>query len=173
MPTNAGCRHRKAFDRAAIDRRLGSGHNIAQKIDTATLQVLHRGTSTAIRHVRKLKPKKIIHQYAAKMRRGASPGRAELHLCLMLLGISDELLEVVDRKVLARDQHEWHFGNQNDWGEIGHSIVERLLVESLSLCGAAHSCEDELIAVGIRPGDARGAGHPARTRDILDHDLLA
>jgi hypothetical protein len=123
--------------------------------------------------VRKLKPKKIIHQYAAKMRRGASPGRAELHLCLMLLGISDELLEVVDRKVLASDQHEWHFGNQNDWGEIGHSIVERLLVESLSLCGAAHSCEDELIAVGIGPGDARGAGHPARTRDILDHDLLA
>jgi hypothetical protein len=48
-------------------------------------------------------------------------GRAELQLRLMLLGISDELFEVVDRQVFARDQHKGHFGDQNDGREITYT----------------------------------------------------
>ena len=100
-------------------------------------------------------------------------GRAELHLGLVCLGVGDELLEVLHRQVLARDERDRHLGDQPDGGEIGLRVVQRLLVERLGLGVGADGADDEVVAVGRAVGDTLGAGLAAGAGDVLDHHLLA
>ncbi len=67
------------------------------------------------------------------MRRRAGARRAELHLGLIFFGISDEFVEVADRQVFARFQHQRNIGNENDRGEIGRRVIKRVLVKGLTL----------------------------------------
>jgi hypothetical protein len=55
--------------------------------------------------------------------RRACSGRAVLHLDLISLRVGDELLEIVDRQVLARDEHDRDLGDERDRGEICCCIV--------------------------------------------------
>ena len=56
-----------------------------------------------------------------------------LHLGLIGLRVGAELLEIVDRQVLARDEHDWDLGDKRDRGEICRRIVQGLLIETLAL----------------------------------------
>jgi hypothetical protein len=107
------------------------------------------------------------------MRRRTGAGRAELHLGLVRLGVGDEFLEIADRQILARFQHQRHFGDENDRREIFGRIVERMFVQRLALRMGADGAEHELIAVRLGIDDARRAGHAAGAGDIFDHDVLA
>ncbi len=57
--------------------------------------------------------------------------------------------------------------------EIGHHIVERMLVQRLVLRMGADAAENHRVAVGLGIGDALGAGHAAGAADVLDHHGLA
>ncbi len=57
--------------------------------------------------------------------------------------------------------------------EVGHRVVERLLVDGLVDGEDGAAREHRGVAVGRRLGDPRGAGHAAGAADILDDDLLA
>src|SRR5207248_3271330 len=83
--------------RAAVDLRLGRGDDLAQIIDAAALEVLHRGSGAAIGHVRHIDSDYVIEQNATEMRGGAGARRAELHLVLVGFRVADEVLEVVGR----------------------------------------------------------------------------
>ena len=85
-------------------------------------------------------PMTVVEHDAAEMGCRAGAGRAERHLRLVLLGVGDEFLEVVDRQVLARDQRDRHLGDQGDRREVGRRVVERLLVEGLVLRVGADAC---------------------------------
>ena len=106
------------------------------------------------------------------MRRRAGAGRAELHLRFVGLGVSDELLEIVRRQVLARDQHDRHFGDQADGREVGRGVVQGMRVERLALRVRADGAEHEGVAVGLGFGDALGAGLAAGAADVLNDDVL-
>src|SRR5271166_7183001 len=101
------------------------------------------------------------------MRRRPGTRGAKLHLRLVRLGIGDKFLEIVNWKVLARDQHNWNFGDQNDRCEICRSVVERMLVKRLALRMRADSAEHELIAIRRGFGDMLRTCHPTGTADIL------
>jgi hypothetical protein len=87
--------------------------------------------------------------------------------------IGDELLEIIHRQILARDQRDWHLGNQADRGEIGLRIVERLLVERLGLGVGADRADEEVVAIRRAISDAFGTGLTAGAGDVFDHHLLA
>ena len=164
---------RERLHGAAVDLRLRGGDDLAQEVDAPALQVLHRRAGAAIGHMRDVGAEHVVQQHAAKMRGRAGAGRAELHLALVLLGVGDELLEAVDRQVLAHRQDDRHLGEQRHRRELLDRIVERLLVERLALGMRADRAEHDLVAVGRRGRDALRAGHAACAADVLDHDLLA
>ena len=114
-----------------------------------------------------------VEHDAGEMGRRAGARRPVAHLVLVLLGVFDEFLEIVDRQVLAHDQHRRDFGNQRDRREIGRRVVERPLVERLVLGVGADRAELDRVAVRRRLGDAQAAGHAAGAADIFDDDLLA
>ena len=64
-------------------------------------------------------------------------------------------------------------GNERNRREIGHRIVERLLVERLIVGVGSHAAERDLVAVGGGAGDPGGSGHAAGARNILDVKLLS
>ena len=57
-------------------------------------------------------PDEIVEQHAAQVSRRACSGRAVLHLGLIGLRVGAELLEIVHRQVLARDEHDWDLGDK-------------------------------------------------------------
>ena len=72
-----------------------------------------------------------IEQNRADMGARAGTGGAVLHSRLIRFRVGHEFAERVDRKIRARDQYPRRIGEQRDMLEIGHRVVERLLVESL------------------------------------------
>jgi hypothetical protein len=88
----------------------------------------------------------------------------KLHMRLVRLGISDKFLEIVNWEVLACDQHNWDLSDENDRCEIGHCVVQRMLVQRLALRMRADGAEYEFIAVRCGLSDTRRASHPAGTR---------
>ena len=128
------------------------------------IKILHRRSGAAIGHVGDVDADHVVQQHAAEMGGGARAGRAELHLALVRLGVGDELLEVLHRQVLARDQHDRHLRDQADRGEIGLRVVERPLVEGLGLGVGADGADDEVVAVGGAVGDALASRSGRRRR---------
>jgi hypothetical protein len=104
--------------------------------------------------VRDIDADQVIEQHAAEMGRRAGAGGAVLHLALVGFGVRDELLEIVDRQVLARDEHNRNLGDERDRGEIGGRVVERLLVDGLALRVGADGAEHGAVAVGSGVSDA-------------------
>jgi len=96
-----------------------------------------------------------------------------LHLSLVGFRVSDELLQIVGRQFVARDQQQRLLDHQRDRREVGRGVVERSFIERLILGEGVDAAEHELIAVGRRLGDTRDAGHAAGTADVLDDHLLA
>ena len=92
--------------------RLDGGDDLANVIDAAADQILHRRSGAAIGHVGDVDADHVVQQHAAEMGGRARAGRAELHLRLVRLGVGDELLEVLHRQVLARDQRDRNLGDQ-------------------------------------------------------------
>jgi hypothetical protein len=103
---------------------------------------------------------------------GPDPGRAVLHVLLIGFAIGDELLQILDRQILARDQQDRLLTDQRDGREVGHRIVERMLVVRLAMREGPGATEHELVSVGRSLRDAAGTGHAAGAADILDDHLL-
>ena len=151
---------------------LGGRDRLAQEVDAAGHQILHRGSGSTIGHVGDIGAHEGIDDDAAEMGGGAGARRAKLHLRVVRLGVGDELLEIRRRQVLAHDQDQRHVRQQTDRREISRRVVERLLVHGLALGMGADSANHEGVAVRRRISDPPGAGHAARAADVLDHDLL-
>ncbi|MEI8150788.1 MAG: hypothetical protein WCG92_04235 [Hyphomicrobiales bacterium] len=85
--------------------------------------------------------------------------------------VGDELLKVGRGKIRPCEQHRRLVRDQHHGHEVGAQIVQRALVKRYvdSVGGAA---DKYLIAVGLRPCDARGANHAAGPGDVLDDHLL-
>jgi hypothetical protein len=98
---------------------------------------------------------------------------AVLHLVAVGLGVGGELLEVVRRQVLPRQQDLRRVHDQRHRREVGRRVVGRLLVHRLVDRMGADRAEREHVAVGRRIGDAQRPGRAAAARHILDHHLLA
>jgi hypothetical protein len=99
--------------------------------------------------------------------------RAELHLGLVRLGVSDELGQIVGRQILSRDEHEAHIGDQRDRGEVGGGVVERLARERLVERVGADRAEHERVAVGRRLRHPQRAAHAAPAGHVVHDHLLA
>ena len=81
--------------------------------------------------------------------------------------------QIAGRNAVARHQDQRLLRHQRHRREIGRAVIRRLLVQQLHLRVGRHAAEHELIAVGLRLGDARRAGHAAGAGNIFDDDLLA
>ncbi len=128
---------RQRLDGAAVDLRLGGGDDLAQEVDAAAGEVLHRRSGAAIGNVVDIGPQDVVEQHAAEMGGRAGAGRAELHLALIGLGVGDELLEVADRQILAHGQDDRNLRHQCDRREIVDRAVER---PSCRASGPAREC---------------------------------
>ena len=163
---------RKRFDQVAFDLLHDGRGERAEIIEPARNQVLHCRPAAAVGDMREVDADRGIEQRAIDVSGGASPGRTELHGRMVLLRIGDELLQVRNRQILARDQHHRLLGNQHDGSKIGHKVVERILVERL-IDGIGSAAEHELIAVRRRLRHPGRPHHSAGAADVLDHNLLA
>jgi len=147
---------------------------VAEIIDAAADQVLHHRPGAAIGHVRDIDAYRRVQQHARKMRARAHAGRAELHLALVRFHVGHELLQVVDRQVLAGKQDARRFRDQPDRREVVRRIVERLLVERLVVGVSCRYCRSGTCS---RRGGALATrwppAMPAAAADILDNDGLA
>jgi len=106
------------------------------------------------------------------MARGAGTCRRHLHGRLVRARIGDELGEIADGQIVARDQERGLIRDQHYRREIGREIVERIFVERL-VDGVGAAAENELVAVRRRLRHARGADHSSGAADVLDDHLLA
>ena len=164
---------RERLDRAGIDLRLGGRDDLAQEVDAAGDQILHRRAGALVGNMGDVGAHRGVEHHAAEMRGGARAGRAELHLGLVGLGVGDEFLEVLDRQVLAHQERDRNLGDQRHRREVGHRVVERLLVERLALRLGADGAEQHGVAVGPGVGHAPAAGLAAGAADVLDDHVLA
>ena len=101
-----------------------------------------------------------------------APAEPKLTACVGF-HVAGKFREVADRKILANNQHQRLLGQQCDRREVGDRVEERLLVEGLVVDEVSAAAEKDLIAVGRCVRDAARAGHAARARNVLDHDLAA
>ena len=97
---------------------------------------------------------------------------AVLHLALIGFRVSDEIRQIAARDTAAGDQNERLDRHQGHRREVGCGIVERLLVDQRALRVGRLAAEQECVAVGVRPRDARGAGHAAGTGHVFDDHRL-
>ena len=113
-----------------------------------------------------------IEQRTGQMVSGPDSGRAVLHFRLVGFGVGDELLQILDRQILARDQHDRLLADQRDRCEVGQGVVERMLVERLAIREGPRAAEYELITVGHGLRHAACARHAAGTANVFDDHLL-
>ena len=165
--------HRDRLDGSGRDLRQGGRGHIAHVVDAAALQVRHRESRAAIRHVRDICAERRIEEHAAQMGARAGAGRSELHLVVVLPEVGGELLETADRQILAHDQHQRRRYDQPDRREVGDRMIGRVAVERLILRVRALGAHHELIAVRRRLGDAQRAVDAAGAALVLDDHLLA
>src|SRR5262249_6662587 len=109
---------------------------------------------------------------AREMGPGGWSGRAELHLCLIGLRVSDETRQVAGGQIIACDQQERVLDYECDRLEVGHSVVGRIPVKRLALRKGVGAAENELIAIRRRPCHAVGAGYAAPSANAFDDHLL-
>ena len=114
-----------------------------------------------------------VEQSACQMRAGPCPRRAILHLNLVRFHVGDELRQVRGGNTGARCDDQRLLGHQRDRCKIRSRVIGRCFVQKLRLPVGQLAAEQNLIAVWIGPGDARGAGHAAGAGNIFDDDLVA
>ncbi len=165
--------HGERAHAVAGDLRHRGGGQRAEIVDAAGDQVLHQRAGAAIGDMGQVHLGRQLELRAGEMGAGADAGGAVLHLALVGVGVGDELLEVVDREVVARHQHQRLLDHQRDRRKIADRIVERFLIERLVLREGVDTTEHDLIAVGSGLGDTRRSSHAAGAADVLDHHLLA
>ena len=98
--------------------------------------------------------------------------RAVPQLRLVSLRVCYELLQIVGREIVARDQHQGLICNEGHRREIGHGVVKRFLVERLVLGVCSNIAEDELVPIGHRLRHAVRACHAAGAGDVFDNNRL-
>jgi hypothetical protein len=142
-------------------------------MDLASDHVRDRRSGAAIGNVCHIDARGSIEQCAGKVRRRTHSCRAVLQLGPVRLGIGDELRQGFGRKVFARNQHEWLFGDEPDRSEIGSRIVGQLLVEGRIVGMRPDSAEQHRITVRHGVRDAVDADDTRGGADVLDDHLLA
>ncbi len=95
-----------------------------------------------------------------------------MQLCGVRLGVGDEVLKGIGRKILLRDERHGLLREQGHWGKIADGAIGQLLVNRGVKCVRADGAEQECVAVGRRLGDTLGADNTCRGADVLDDDLL-
>src|SRR5262249_28457813 len=156
-----------------VDERHGQYVVRALVVGPAGDQIVDGRPAAAIGNVGDVHLDGRIEQRTGQMVSGPDPGRAVLHFRLVCFGIGDELLQILDRQILARDQYDRLLADQRDGREIGHGVVERMLVERLAMREGPGAAEYELITVGRGLRHAACARHAAGAADVFYDHLLA
>ena len=103
---------------------------------------------------------------------GADAGGTQFDGALVLLHVGNEVLQPVDRQILARDQNRRLVRDQNDGREIVLQTVSRMLVER-HIDGVRPAAEDERVAVRLSADDVGRTDHAAGAGDVFDDHRLA
>ncbi len=161
------------LDLAALDL-LGHAHRLlAQEIDVAADQVVHRRPGAAIGHERRLEAELRGEQQARHVRGGADAAMRLLHLVAVLLQIGHELRHRLGGKIIARGDHRRGVRGEADRLEVLRGIVFEIRREHRRGHVRSHAAGEQGVAVRRCGGDARAAERAAGAADILDHQLVA
>src|SRR5690348_4033262 len=97
---------------------------------------------------------------------------SHVQLTLVGPGVGDELLEIVDRQILAYGEEFRLFGDQADRLKILLRIVAEIGIEKRRRGVRAHVAGNEGVAVGGRARRTQRPQRAAGTADIFDDELL-
>ena len=114
----------------------------------------------------------LLEQFGAQVAGRADTLRGEGHLAGILLGIGDQILEIVDRKRGMGDQHVRNADHVDDRHEILLRIVRQLLHMRQDRQDAVIA-HQECVAVGVGLGDVVGARNAGAAGAVFDDDGLA
>jgi hypothetical protein len=109
---------------------------------------------------------------AGKMGRTAHPGRAILHLALVLAHIVGEAFHVRDRQLGSRDQKQRLEDGQAHGLEILDRVVCHLLAQPLALRERINVPHHNRVSIGLRLCRTRDTDQAGRSSDILDDNRL-
>src|SRR5262249_40758561 len=167
------CSHKcNRLDRIALYLRHPRIDRLANEIDAAGNEILHRYCSTAIWDVGYFGSHRVAEHEALEMGGGASTRGRKLHPGVIGPCIGDKLWKRDSRKVLACNKNEERSRDHPDWLEIGRGVIKRFLVECLIDRMCTGIAKQNLIAIGWGFCDARCGRHTARAADILNDHLL-
>jgi hypothetical protein len=107
------------------------------------------------------------------MRGRSDAARAIIHLGGIGLHVSDELLEILNRKILLRDHQHRRSRGVHDRLEVGTRIIGQLWVETDACRLRSKVAHQQRIAIGLSLRDSGDADRTAGASDVLDHELLA
>jgi hypothetical protein len=100
-------------------------------------------------------------------------GRAVIHLALVRLGVGDELLECIGRKILAGDQDQRNFRDQRHRRKIGDRVIGWRVAVKLRIGVGGNGSEQCRVTVRLGADHAQATDRAAASADVLDHHALA
>ena len=113
-----------------------------------------------------------LEQFAAQMQRGAVAGRSVGDLALVLVAISDELLDRFRGRGI-RHAHQVGLGDQPcHRREVADGIVAQRRIQEL-VGGQSRANDEDRVAIRIRMGDHIGRNVAAGAGLVLHHHRLA
>ena len=141
--------------------------------DLAGQKIDHGGRAAAIGHMHDVDAGLQLEELAGEMVGGAVARAAERQLAGILLGVGDELRDVVDRHGFVDDQRDRKLGRLGQCGEILHRIVVQLLDQERRDAVGGGGAEKQGVAVGRRTRHEVGGERAAGALPALhDHRLL-
>ena len=170
------CRRRRHAERPQLagpdvfDRR---GHGGEHDLHLSAEQVGQRGCGTAIGHVDHVYPGQHHEQCGGHLRDRAGAIRRYADLARVGLGVGDELGERLGGKCCV-DHHDMaHPHDAGDRGDVADEIEVELVIERRRIGGGRRVEYEKRIAVRRRVHDRLGGQVAARSRPVLDEELLA
>ena len=95
------------------------------------------------------------------------------HAVAVLLEVGHELLEILGREILSRNDHRRCVRRQPDWREVLGRVVFQIGVKCGGRHVRPHAGGKQRVAIVLRTRRTRGTDCTAGTTDVFDHDVLA
>ena len=160
------------FHQSLVDRLRDGCRRIADAVDLAADRVGQRGRRAAIADQGDVDAGGMRKRLADQEIRRADAGMPQIDLTGIALGVSDELLQVLRRKILAQRNDAERLRHHGDWCERVRR-ESQLGIDGIGGRIGAGIADRDGIAVGFRARDARQRNRAAGAADILDHHGLA